>query len=226
MATITYYAHGCLGLEAPDGTRLIVDPYAPGGLSGKLRYAPLPDPADYVVCTHQHDDHAAVDAIPGDRPTVVDGGKAGPFEVARWPFDHDEYGGERFGGRVDLSTITVGDRTLVHASDVGQSPGSTLPDPLYRPDAVAVPVGGFYTAGAAQAWEWVRRLDPALVLPVHYGTPAADLPLDSLEPFLAYGSQVYTLDRSEFELEDELATFRRSIVALEPACGTGDAPTG
>lgn len=222
MATLTYYGHGCLGLASEDGTQLIVDPFESGGLRGKIQYEPLPDPADYVVCTHAHDDHSAIDAIPGSRPIVVDRGKAGPFHVARDPFDHDEYGGERFGGRVDMVRIEVEGRTVVHASDIGQSPGPALPDRLRGADVLAVPVGGFFTAGAAQAWEWCRRLAPQVVVPVHYGTPSCELPLHPIAPFLGYGSDVRRPGRSYFELGDRLATFQSSIVVLTPVCGEAD----
>ena len=218
MATLTYFGHGCVGLTASDGTRLIVDPFEAGALRGKLRYEPIPTPADYAICTHDHEDHSAVDAIPGDRPVVVDAGTAGPFEIARWSFDHDEYGGTRFGGRVDVLRIDVDDRTVVHASDIGQSPGPTLPPELHDPDLLAIPVGGFYTAGAAQAWEWCRRLDPSVILPVHYRTPVCDLPLDPIAPFLAYGADVRRRAHSDIELGGQLATFAGSIAVLAPVC--------
>jgi L-ascorbate metabolism protein UlaG (beta-lactamase superfamily) len=51
-------------------------------------------------------------------------------------------------------------------------------------DVLLVPVGGNTTINAAQAAEIVSLLQPRVVVPMHYQTPAAKVTLDPLEPFL------------------------------------------
>ncbi len=218
MPEVTFFGHGAVGMVASDGTRLVVDPYEPGGFDGRMGYSRIPVSAEYVVCTHDHADHSGIDALPGGDPTVVDQGRAGAFEVSRHQFAHDEYDGRRFGGHVDATAIRADDYTIVHTSDIGQSPGASLPNSLRQPDLLFVPVGGFYTVGAAQALEWCRRIAPRLAVPVHYKTPACGLPMQGLDPLVAHLDRVLRLEQSSVELERALPTLHGSIVVLEPAC--------
>jgi L-ascorbate metabolism protein UlaG (beta-lactamase superfamily) len=47
-----------------------------------------------------------------------------------------------------------------------------------------VPVGGGGGLNAAKAAEVISLLEPAIVVPMHYATPAAKVELDSLNKFL------------------------------------------
>jgi len=86
----------------------------------------------------------------------------------------------------------------VHASDVGQSPSADVIERLEGPDVMLVPCGGFYTIGAAQAWEWVRRLRPRMIVPIHYKTRWCHLPLMDETVFRGYASASGRMDaRSE-----------------------------
>ena len=62
---LTYFGHAAFLVEAADGTRIIMDPYLSGAFGGSFAYAPIDEPADLVLATHKHDDHGAVDTIPG-----------------------------------------------------------------------------------------------------------------------------------------------------------------
>jgi L-ascorbate metabolism protein UlaG (beta-lactamase superfamily) len=218
MPEVTFFGHGAVGITASDGTTLVVDPFESGGFDGRIGYRPIPVEPEYVLCTHDHADHSAIEALPGARPMVVDEGRAGAFDVSRHRFAHDEYDGCRFGGHVDATVIRVDQHTIVHASDIGQSPGASLPSALRRPDLMFVPVGGFYTVGAAQALEWCRRLAPRITVPIHYRTPACGLPLRGLDPLVSHLDRVVSLEQSAIELGRGLARLHGSIVVLEPAC--------
>jgi L-ascorbate metabolism protein UlaG (beta-lactamase superfamily) len=47
-----------------------------------------------------------------------------------------------------------------------------------------VPVGGVSTINAAMAAETVRKLEPKIVLPMHYKTPRTSRELDPVDNFL------------------------------------------
>ena len=49
---------------------------------------------------------------------------------------------------------------------------------------VPLPVGGVSTINASQAAEVVRRLEPRVVIPMHYKTPALSRELDTVDRFL------------------------------------------
>lgn len=54
---LTYYGHGCIGLETM-GTHIIVDPFiSPNPLAKSISLDTVP--ADYILLTHAHGDHIA-----------------------------------------------------------------------------------------------------------------------------------------------------------------------
>lgn len=184
---LSLYGHAAVLIESEEGTRLLVDPYESGGFEGKMAYAPIEDAVDAVVCTHDHADHCALHTLAGD-PHHMTGARAqwGGFTVVRHSLQHDEYGGRRFGGEVSALRVEVDGLVVVHLSDVGHSPGVEDIEALWGADVVCVPVGGFYTIGAAQAREWCDRLGARVVIPMHYRTSSCQLPIDPIEYFVAH----------------------------------------
>ncbi len=217
-----FLGHAAVLLMADDGTSLLIDPYNPGGFSGRMAYAPIPYQPDAVVCSHDHLDHCAVGDL-ANRPQVIDGeGAFGPFSVRRHQAYHDEYAGRRRGGAVDILDISVDGLRLVHLSDVGESPRAELVAALRGPDVLFVPVGGFFTIGAAQAFEWSRRLAPARVVPVHYKTARCALSVRPRANFEAYvespGQAPGEGEPSCVELKSRMISFDHSAVLLQPEC--------
>lgn len=219
---IRFFGHAAVLLRAADGTTLLVDPYEPGGFGGRMGYAPITVRADAVVASHQHRDHAAVASLP-NRPVNLDAqgrrARFGPFHVSRHRADHDEYGGRRRGGQVDILQVQVDGLRVVHLSDVGHSPRPAQVRALRHPDVLLVPVGGFYTIGAAQAHEWARRLAPRWLIPIHFKTPRCQLALLPEQPFLSYPTAgLYFSEDSLIEVDSAMIRFRQSVVVLPPEC--------
>lgn len=197
---LRFYGHAAVGIFVEDGPALLIDPYEPGGFGGLMAYAPITDRFDWVSCSHDHADHCAVDGLIG-APRRVAQGTFGPFEIRRHQVAHDEYEGRRRGGFVDLLEIRVCGLTLLHGADVGQSPTPQLIEALRRPDLWLVPVGGFFTIGAAQAAEWARRLDPRVVIPIHDKRPECGLALREAALFADY-IRVVALNAAELVLDE------------------------
>lgn len=220
---LRFLGHAALRLRAADQTTLIVDPYNPGGFSGRMGYAPIPYHADAVVCSHAHLDHAAIGDLP-NQPHLIEGdGAFGPFEIRRHRAFHDEYGGRRRGGAVDILEICVDDWRVVHLSDVGHSPTPALIEALRAPDLLCVPVGGNFTIGAAQAFEWWQRLAPARCVPIHAKTPRCRLELLETDVFEAYFPTVFRAVNARrtdsfIELESAMITFEECIAVLASEC--------
>lgn len=179
---LEYLGHAAFAVYHARGT-LVIDPYESGQFDGRLAYRPIDVAAQWVVCSHEHADHNAVHAVPGapvrlpEEPQATRAQTTCPFEISRWPLDHDEYGGRRRGGSVDALRVSDGEHTIVHLSDVGQAPCAELIAAWRQPDVLLVPVGGYFTIGAAQAWEWVARFRPKAVVAIHYRTAACTLPM-------------------------------------------------
>lgn len=59
---------------------------------------------------------------------------------------------------------------IYNTGDTGVFGDMALIAELYRPSILMLPIGDFYTMGARQAAKAVQLVDPAWVIPQHYGT--------------------------------------------------------
>lgn len=163
---IEWIAHACFRVTLEDGRCLVFDPFCNIGYQmPKIR-------ADLVTVSHGHFDHNAVDALTGDF-RVFD--KAGTYavdgvEIRGIPSFHDDAHGEKRGGNLIFRVRAEG-LTLTHLGDLGHVPDETLYQELVGTDVLMIPVGGNYTIDAVQALEICRRVEPNIILPMHYKTP-------------------------------------------------------
>lgn len=210
---LTFLGHAAV-LLSWGGESLLVDPYAIPDFGGRFRYRPIDVVADWVVSSHDHSDHSAVQGLRGS-PRLVTSGVAGPFEISRHTVPHDEYGGRRRGGLVDILEIRGGGCRVVHLSDVGCAPPAQVIGALRGADVVLVPVGGNYTIGAAQAWEWWVRLAPRAVVPIHFRTPACSLPIREAEIFLSWCDELKPARSGPISIQEVL----EPLIFAEPSRG-------
>jgi L-ascorbate metabolism protein UlaG (beta-lactamase superfamily) len=68
--------------------------------------------------------------------------------------------------------------------DLGHVLTSKQVEDLDNIDILMVPVGGVSTVAASQAAQVVRLLEPKIVIPMHYKTPALKRELESADAFL------------------------------------------
>lgn len=156
---ITWYGHSCFKID--DGASSVVfDPYSPGSVPGLT----LPElTADTFFCSHGHDDHCY---SLGVKLT----GRTPDFTCRRFRTFHDGQLGAKRGSNT-VTLIDMGGMRILHMGDIGHP----LPDELVRElehvDVLMVPVGGYYTIDARQAFEMKQLIDPRVTLPMHYRGP-------------------------------------------------------
>lgn len=191
MSTLRFHGHACFSLSLPDGRRLLLDPFEPGGLGGAVRLPALPDVFDLVACTHHHVDHNAVHAVPSATPVAAPW-REGDVRIDRIPAAHDEYGGRLRGGHTDILVVTTPDGVVAHCGDLGERPEGPLLEALVdaKIDVLIVPVGGYFTLGADGAAELVARLKPRVAVPCHSADDGVALP--ALGPRTAFLSRFAT----------------------------------
>lgn len=76
---------------------------------------------------------------------------------------------------------------IAHLGDIGQDKLTDKQlEVLNSVDVLLIPVGGKYTVNGSQAAELVEQLEPRIVVPMHYQTPALKMreTLDGVEPFI------------------------------------------
>lgn len=183
---ITYYGHSSFLLEAADGTRVILDPYRAGSFNGAFRYGAITDTADAVVATHTHDDHAAVDTIPGHPQILVHPSSAtvGGWKITGIQVAHDAEGG-RSRGKNTIVVLDDGELRVAHLGDLGHLLDAPTVAAVGAIDVLMVPVGGFFTIDHKQAAKVVDALAPRVVIPMHYKTAKVDFPITGVDEFLA-----------------------------------------
>lgn len=66
VAQWRYFGHACVLVEASDGTSVLLDPviaYQGDSEDGRLTINDLPEKIDYIVLTHNHADHVAIETL-------------------------------------------------------------------------------------------------------------------------------------------------------------------
>ena len=176
---IVWYGHACFRLRDRTIT-IVTDPY-----DKSIGYSLPRIRADVVTISHSHADHNYVEGIKGD-PKIIDG--PGEYEVrgvfiTGIPTFHDaKEGTER--GKNTAFLFEFDDLTICHLGDLGHVPTQAQIEVLSEADVLLIPVGAVYTINAAQAAEIVSLLEPRLVIPMHYKTPALAIKLDGVHKFL------------------------------------------
>jgi L-ascorbate metabolism protein UlaG (beta-lactamase superfamily) len=176
---ITWFGHSCFRLKGAHAT-VITDPFPP-----ELGYALGKPTARIVTVSHAHPGHSYVQGIGGD-PHIANG--PGEYEISGvfiigFATYHDAEEG-RSRGKNTAYFLEIDGVKIVHLGDLGHALGAESVEEIGDVDVLLVPVGGVSTINAAQAAETVRRLEPKIVVPMHYKTPALTRELGTVDGFL------------------------------------------
>lgn len=227
---IRWYGQSAFLLTAGDGSRVFIDPFGdfpPEMLAARRErmpdfrfdYAPIEDvEAELLLVTHEHFDHAGVDAVGGE-PHVVRS-TAGTFEtplgsVVAVASEHDGVAGTQRGPNAIMVFALDGLR-IAHFGDFGQTElRDAQREAIGEVDVLILPVGGGPTVGGEPAAAVVRALRPRLVVASHYGNEAVSF-LGGPEPFLDAlpEARVERLETSEAEAEPLLGEPDAPVVVL------------
>ena len=213
---IQWLGHSCFVLTESTGTVVVTDPYGDG-----VGY-PLPSVrADAVTVSHSHFDHCNTQAVDGD-PKVFD--KVGSYEIegvhiSAFRTHHDEVKGAKRGDNL-IFTYRLDGVDVCHMGDIGEPCTAHILDAIGAVNVLLIPVGGHYTIDAETAKDYVDKLMPDIVIPMHYYTEGCEIDLEEVDAFLdlfdeenvtfVEGDSI-TLDRTRFDgdFETEVIVFRR-----------------
>jgi L-ascorbate metabolism protein UlaG (beta-lactamase superfamily) len=200
---LKFYAQSAFHITAENGTRIMIDPYEH---TDRIRYDPTFDEADIVLVTHEHGDHANVDAVPGDH-SIVRG--VGTQAVRGMPFlgigsYHDkEQGASR--GPNTIFVFEVDGIRFAHLGDQGCELEPVEVALLTGVNVMLAPIGGGPTLEPELIWALAEEVQPNIFVPCHFKTDDIDLPIISVDEFITDKDNVRNLDGSEIELSaDEL----------------------
>ena len=181
---ITWYGHSCFRLTERNYATVVTDPFD-NKITG---YDALKLKSDIVTVSHDAPGHNNAEAVKGTSH-VIDG--AGEFEIGGvfiTGVTTDGGSSKKKSKEIGASnTIYVFDYdgiTVAHLGDLKHAPTQSEIESLGTVNVSLVPVGGGSALNAAKAAEVISMLEPNLVIPMHYSTPATKLPLDALNKFL------------------------------------------
>ena len=211
--TLVHHGHACVALHAAGWPTVVVDPYRPGGLGGRIGLPPPQLEPDVVAITHDHEDHAWVPPAWADARVVAGpGGTACGVRIEAVPVYHDAERGTRM-GLCDALVLHYAGLRVVHLGDVGEPIADARARRLAGADVLVVPAGGTYTLDPAGACALVARLQPRLAIAVHLADPAIDLPLRPAAELLAIaGDRAVGWRGGTLDLTDALQTMPGRIV--------------
>ena len=186
-------------IETSAGLRIVSDPYGEG-----TGYAIPGITADLVTVSHNHFDHNATETLKGS-PEVIS--EEGESEISGVGFRgvhsfHDtERGASR--GKNIIFRIAADNMSVVHMGDIGHIINMETAGILRPCDILILPVGGIYTVDEDGAFGIVEKMNPGIIIPVHYGTPKNALGLDPADNFIKKFMDVRS--------GDELVVNRKSL---------------
>ncbi len=181
---ITWYGHSCFRLTERGLASVVTDPYD----SKQIGYDTLKLKADIVTVSHDTPGHNYVAAVKGDAH-VIDG--PGEFEIGGVFIT-----GIQTNGHIKKSDNEVRNTlylfdfngiNVLHLGDLNRIPSQSEVEDFGPIHIALVPVGGGGGLNALKATEIISLLEPNIVIPMHYATPATGntvMKLDPIDKFL------------------------------------------
>ena len=194
---IEYLGHSCFKLTESTGTSVVCDPYDPS-----VGYDMPEASADAVTVSHHHYDHDNVKAV-GGNPAVIDGECSYDLpgvEINAIKSFHDGTRGKKRGDNL-IFKFRMDGIDICHLGDLGEACSSELIDVLLPVNVLLIPVGGNYTIDAEMAKEYVDRIMPDVVIPMHYREKGCALDIDKVDKFTDLFDEEYVEELEERELE-------------------------
>ncbi|MET0011916.1 MBL fold metallo-hydrolase [Dehalococcoides mccartyi] len=171
---IKWLGHSCFRLKGKN-TTVITDPFP-----SSLGFAMGKQSAEVVTISHAHANHSFTSAIDGN-PHIVSG--PGEYEIGDviilgLSTFHDDAKGSEL-GKNTIYQMEIDDLSICHLGDIGQGLTDSQIEELGRVDILLLPVGGGNTVSPGKAAEIMRKLEPSIVIPMHF---QSDLSTSSLLP--------------------------------------------
>ena len=175
--------------------------------------------AEAVTVSHSHFDHNNVKAVDGNPVIFYREGQyeIGGVEITAIKSYHDDENGKNRGENL-IFKFRMDGVEVCHLGDLGEECSSSLIEALLPIHVLLIPVGGNYTINAQQAKEYVDRIMPSYVIPMHYKTKGLDIDVEKPDEFIDLfdGEDVEELETSEIELfRDDITEEQTKLILME-----------
>ncbi|MBN1310654.1 MAG: MBL fold metallo-hydrolase [Anaerolineae bacterium] len=176
---ITWYGHSCFRMVERGVASIVTDPF-----DDNTGYEPIRLKADIVTISHQAPSHSSLDNIKGvdhilERPGEYEIGGVFITGVATYNLQKEELTQPNIIFIYDFGLLTV-----CHLGDLDYVPEQSQIEAFGPIDVLLIPVGGGNALLPGQAAEVISLIEPGVVIPMHYRTPACNRAPEPLDKFL------------------------------------------
>jgi L-ascorbate metabolism protein UlaG (beta-lactamase superfamily) len=212
---IHWYGHGFVYITSSVGVRAAIDPFGPGTV-----HYPFPEhiTADFVLITHESEDHGMANQIFGDPQifrsvTAVGLNRANGTEFHGTSLQRNPDG---TGGADTAFTLTFDGITMGYLGQISEPLDEQEKEQLGKVDVLFLPIG-LQTLSVAQMNEVAFDLGAKVIIPINYKTDeSGDLPLRTLDEYLA-GTKlpVQRFDTDEIALKHDSLPATPTVYVLK-----------
>ncbi len=211
---IEWLGHSCFKITLKSGLRILLDPY-----NGDTGYAPQDVEADVVTISHAHTDHNDLSHVKGNYTLVNTPGEHtfGELTIEGIPTWHDHSMGAHRGSNI-VFVFSVRGMRACHMGDIGYVPDDAFFQKLCGTDVLMIPVGGNYTIDAQEALTICEKIEPNIIIPMHFKTPDSNLDIAPLHDFLqAVGREYDVSHHGQCYLNIDKASLKKRtrVVVME-----------
>ena len=213
---IQYLGHSSFKLTESTGISVVTDPY-----DDSVGYHMPETDADAVTVSHHHYDHDAISKVKGN-PVVLDKETGyilkDSVEISSIMSFHDDCRGKKRGENI-IFKFRMDGLDVCHLGDLGEDCSSDLIEMILPVNVLMIPVGGNYTIDAKMAKEYVDRIMPDIVIPMHYRAKGCKLDIDNVDDFIdEFDGENVVIAETGDEIEisrDDLDGEQTTIIVME-----------
>ena len=213
---IQYLGHSSFKLTESTGISVVTDPY-----DDSVGYHMPETDADAVTVSHHHYDHDAISKVKGN-PVVLDKETGyilkDSVEISSIMCFHDDCRGKKRGENI-IFKFRMDGLDVCHLGDLGEDCSSDLIEMILPVNVLMIPVGGNYTIDAKMAKEYVDRIMPDIVIPMHYRAKGCKLDIDKADDFIdEFDGENVVIAETGDEIEisrDDLDGEQTTIIVME-----------
>ncbi|MCQ2483669.1 MAG: MBL fold metallo-hydrolase, partial [Clostridia bacterium] len=209
---VEWLGHASMLVEN-DGVSVVFDPYQRGSVPG---LKDISEEADFVFVSHSHYDHDGIDCVKLNAKSSSD------IDVHIIDTFHDDKGGALRGPNKIHIIIFENGLKAVHMGDIGCELTDGQYELLADTDVLFMPIGGFFTVAPKLAADIVKRINPSVVIPMHFRSDENPKfgydAISTKEEFLSYFDSDYsikTLNDSKFDY-NKADALSKQIIVLKP----------
>ena len=137
------------------------------------------------------------------------------IKISAFPCFHDRKRGALRGDNLAFLYEIDGLR-ICHLGDLGESDAPELIKKLLPVDILMIPVGGNYTIDGREAKNYIDRIQPSVVIPMHFKTDDLNIDIAGLDEFLNCFDRSFVVRASSaVELTADCLTDKIKIIVME-----------